>query len=330
MKKYYVQDLQKSIGLSGESLFVLGKKEQRMTRSQKPYLDLLLRDRTGDIRAKVWSDHLASVKDVSEGDVVSVEFQVQEYNGNIDLVARKVVAVDEYDEEDMVQLPVGVDKESLLKELSRRVDSIRNFNLRELIDSFLDDEDFYQAYTTIPAASSIHHEYQHGLLQHTLEILTFCDGYIKMYPEMDRDLLITGALLHDIGKVRENNVDGLGSVQRTVEGNLVGHIAIGVEMVLERLPKDFPETLKHKVIHLILSHHGALEFGSPVVPATLEALALHNADKASMQLNLANKAIREGKAQRLDETTQFSDYIRYLGGRMYLGETEKNDEEPTD
>ena len=322
MKAYFVKDLLRSAGLTGESLFLLMRKDQRVTRANKPYLDLVLADTTGEISAKIWSDALTRFEIGLPGEVYLVEFEVNSYQGKNELAVRKMSKVTDYEESDFIQVPDHINPDNLKKELAKRIDSVRDFQLRALLDAFFDDQEFYNQYTTVPAGDYVHHDYRHGLLQHCLEMLTILDSTCEIYPDINKDLLITAALLHDIGKLRECHLTPLGVFERTMEGKMMGHIVLGAEMVRQRLPKDFPAETETLLIHLILSHQGKLEFGSPVVPSTREAIALHQADVMSMFLNIAESMRRNGLNTRRDEASAslFSEYNKYLGTSIFLGE----------
>jgi 3'-5' exoribonuclease len=317
-KKYFVEDLQNSVGLFAESEFAVVKSEHRTTREGKPYLDLIVRDRSGEVGAKVWSDMLAQVGEHSEGDVVRIDFEVREYRGKIELSVRKINKVHEFDADDFVTVDDSIDEDALIKTLYKRIDSIREFHLRRLTDAFFEDETFYKAYVSAPAGMYVHHDYRHGLLQHVLEILEILDSVVEIYPDLNRDLMTVGALLHDVGKLRELNVSMSGVTEYTKEGQLVGHIGIGILMIEKKIPEDFPDELRLQLMHIILSHQGKRETGSPVLPASREALAIYYADLTSTYLNIAEnekkRALKEKK-----EGVEFSNYNKYLGNSVYLG-----------
>lgn len=318
-KELFVNDLKLSVGLTGTSVFAVSRKEKKITRANKPYLDLTLRDRTGEVSAKVWSDSLENVDPIQVGDVVSVEFEIGNYQGVVELTLRSVKKIDDFDPADLVPVEESVDLEELKKELSKRIDSIRNIHLRQLIDKFFDDEEIYDRFTNIPAGQKIHHSHRHGLLQHTLEMLKILDAICAIYPMINHDLVVAGALLHDIGKLQELSYDLTGNVQYTKEGSLLGHINLGVAMMIERLPNDFPEGLKTELEHIILSHQGKLEYGSPVVPSTREALSVYYADEMSTYMNISHKLYQEAEGETEDPAV-FSRYSKYLGTSFYLGD----------
>ncbi len=317
-KEYYVADLRRSIGLTGDSVFALSRKEQRTTRNNKPYLDLILRDRTGEINAKVWADSLGNVEEVAAGEVVRVEFEVRDYQGNAELVVRSLKKEDEFDTEDLMPVNESVEIDELTKELRRRIDSIRDIHLRKLVDAFFDDAEFYSAFINSPAAQKIHHNHQHGLLQHTLEMLRILDAVCSIYPDINRDLIVVGALLHDVGKIKEIKADLAGNIEYTDDGKLIGHVTLGAMMVTSKMDVDFPKHLRSQLIHIILSHQGKKEQGSPVLPATREAMAVYYADAMSTYLNITEKEFREGV--QAPEGDNFSRFNKYLGTSVYVGD----------
>lgn len=321
-KSYFVHDLQKSPGLTGTTLLLVVRKELKNTRANKPYIDLVLGDRTGEISAKIWSEGVAQAQSIAHGEIIQVEFEVQTYQGRAELTIRRFQKVTEYDLADFVSVPDHLDPDALKQELAKRIDSIRDFHLRKLVDSFFDDPEFFEHFTTIPAGEKVHHAYRHGLLQHSLEMLAILDSAHKIYPDINHDIMTTGALLHDIGKIRECSVTLTGTVERTTQGRLMGHIMLGVRMIQERMPADFPASLADHLFHIILSHQGKLEQGSPIVPSTREAIAIYHADIMSMDLNIAETMRRNTKSlpSLNGVTPSFSEYNKYIGTSVFLSE----------
>jgi len=319
-KKYFIEDLFNSVGLTDQSSFVIANIERKTTRTNQPYIDLTLKDRTGEVAGKIWADNIDETIDQCKvGDVISTDFEVKEYKGSVELHIRKVEKVTEYNPADYVLVPGDLKIEELKTELRKRIDSVRDFDLRKILDAFFEDTEFFEAYCNSPAGMYIHHEYQHGLLQHCLEMLTILDAIIKIYSDLNHDLITTGTLLHDIGKIKELKVSMSGSTEYTKEGQLIGHIAIGVLMIEKRIPDNFPQVLREQLLHIIISHQGKRETGSPVVPTSREAFAVYYADLTSTYLNIAEHARRKGLKQKA-EGISFSEYNRYLGNNVYLGE----------
>ncbi len=259
------------------------------------YFEIRLSDMTGEITAKYWgSADRKEVLDIynsfSNGDVIHITGVVVQYRDRMeismhtqDLLRR--VSRDEYNIEDFVaRCPKDVEK--VKDELIGFIDSVTNPHLKALLDSFFRDETFMREFERAPAAMHYHQNYIGGLLDHTVNVAKICDVIHSIHPKMERDLLITGALLHDIGKVKEFEVTTSIDVSR--EGMLIGHIVLGKEMVMEKIKSlnGFPDLLALKVAHIILSHHGKNTYGSPKTPQLPEAMAVHLADEMDAKLSL--------------------------------------------
>ncbi len=277
MKSPYVSEFQPN--KVAVATLLVHSKEIRQKKNGEPYLSLLLGDRTGEIDAKMW-DNVAEVMDTFDrDDFVRVKGQLQIYNNRPQFTIHKMQRVDG-DAVDLADFfPASArDPEEMFAELRQIVGSVQNSHLRALLELFLNDEEMARRLRRAPAAKYIHHAYLGGLLEHILSVCKLCRLTAGHYPNVDLDLLLTGAILHDIGKIYELNYER--SFGYTSEGQLLGHIAMALrltEQKLCRLP-DFPPRLRTLVEHMILSHHGQLEFGSPKVPLFPEALLLHYLD----------------------------------------------------
>jgi 3'-5' exoribonuclease len=277
MKSPYVAELEP--GKIATGAFLVQTKEIRQKKTGEPYLSLTLGDRTGDVDAKMW-DNVAEVMNAFEcGDFVRVKGLPQIYNNRPQFTIHKIQRVEESSVDLADFLPASTrDPREMVAELSQIVGGIGNPHLRALLDIVLADEELLRRYAKAPAAKSIHHAYLGGLLEH---VLSLCG----MYPTVDLDLLLAGAILHDIGKVHELSYDrGFGY---TSEGQLLGHIAIGLRLIEDKLRElpEFPPRLRTLVEHLVLSHHGSLEFGSPKVPLYPEALLLAYLDDLDAKMD---------------------------------------------
>ena len=229
---------------------------------------------------------------VDEGNVVKVEGSIEEFNNQNQIKVTKIRAARPGDnvEPDQFLQRSKRNLEEMTKELDDRIDRISNSNLTKLIRLILSGERL-EKYLKVPAGKSWHHSYLHGLLEHTLEIIKICDLIADFHTEVNRDLLITGAILHDFGKTEELSSDA--SFEYTDRGKLIGHIVIAaseIEKAAESIP-GFPGQLKDQLIHLVLSHQGKLEFASPVEPKTLEAIILYHSDELSAKANAYKNAI---------------------------------------
>ncbi len=256
------------------------------TKNGKPYDNVLLQDKTGTIDAKIWEVAGPGIDDFEPLDYIMVGGEVTSFNGALQLNIRRARKAyqDEYKQEDY--LPVSErDPEEMLSELNGYVESVKNPHLNALLKSFfVEDKDFMAIFTKSSAAKSVHHNFIGGLMEHTLSVACLCDFFAKHYPILNRDLLITSALLHDVGKVRE--LSAFPTNDYTDDGNFLGHIYMGCEMIAEKLLSmpDFPLVLASELKHCILAHHGEYEYGSPKKPELAEAVALNFADNTDAKM----------------------------------------------
>ncbi len=269
------------------TFFALDSMKLRKSKNQKNYLELALQDRTGNIRGYLWEKPVSTAATLKEKSIVKVRGITNMFNDTIIMNVDKIRTaekgeVDLHDFLEVVQGGIDVWQ----KKLYALVDLITDMNCRRLVDSFLKDGGFLELFTTSPGGISIHHSYVGGLLEHTTTIMTQAAETADRNPGLlDKDILLTGAFIHDIGKTRELYWEI--AREYTTEGKLLGHIALGILMIEEKISKlgDFPADLSLLLKHLILSHHGDLEFGSPVRPATPEAITLHLLDNADAKIN---------------------------------------------
>ncbi len=293
---------QKQLNLieKGEKIdhFLLVRKcELRLTKSNKQYLYLELGDKNLTVSANMW-DNFESVSNlITTGEVVKVAGTMDDFQSTPQI---RILSIRKSKPSDKVSpdefLPKSKrDLEEMKNEFTDRIEKISNSYLKALMKRIFSGENF-QKFITSPAGKSWHHSYIHGLLEHTLEIIKICDLMCDIHPEINRNLLICGAMLHDFGKTEE--ISPTGAFEYTDSGKLIGHIVIAAMLVNEELKKvpDFPEDLKKLLLHLILSHQGKLEFASPVVPKTLEAITLYQADELSAKVNAYKNALTTGAA----------------------------------
>lgn len=301
---------------------LLAKLEKKLTRNNKEYLDLQLKDSTASISAKLWDNFSEFMLSAGEGKVVKVEGSVEEFNNQNQIKVKRIRAAGPDDNIDPDQF-VRRSKRNIADmtaELNARIDKIGNTYIKKLIRVILSDEKL-EKYLKVPAGKSWHHSYLHGLIEHTLEIIKICDLIAGFHPEVNRDLLIGGAILHDFGKTEELSSDA--SFDYTDRGRLVGHIVIAageIEKAAQTIP-GFPDELKDQLIHLVLSHQGKLEYASPVEPKTLEAIILYHSDELSAKANAYKNAIeleRNGKSN-------WTRYLPLANTSLYIG---GEDEEP--
>ncbi len=303
MKEIYVSDL---AGFDEQRIFdayfLLLAKQTRSTRTNKPYFSLILCDKTGQLEARAWEpDDPRIARDVVRGDVVKVRGCISRFDDRMQMKVEQLrrAQEDEADRADMMPATT-YDVDELWRELLGFVESFSEPNLKLLLTTLLSDPDLARAYREAPAARQLHHAWLGGLLEHVVSLLRLAERVVPHYPLLQRDLLLTGVILHDIGKVRE--LAWSVGFEYTVEGTLLGHIQMGLEMVqraLAGLP-DFPPRLKTIVEHMILSHHGKLEFGSPKLPMIPEALVLNFLDDLDAKMQAVasefERSAREGKS----------------------------------
>ena len=279
MKDFYVRDCQQHESQTITSSFVVASKQVKTKKNGDPYLAVTLADRTGQLQANMWDNVSDAVNEFEQDDFVKVKGLVQKYNGRWQLTLHKVRKLGDAEIDYSDFLPkTSKDIDQLWRTLGEFVESIENSWLKRLIQDFMADDAIATAYRNAPAAKTMHHAYVGGLLDHVVSLMTTCDLVVRNYPQVNRDLLLTGAFLHDIGKIHELAYQR--SISYTTRGQLLGHMIIELEMLHEKLSHipGFPEDLKILIEHLIISHHGQYEFGSPKLPMFPEALMLHYLD----------------------------------------------------
>ncbi len=302
MKNQYVNKLQD--GDFVNDYFVAVRKDLRPRQNGGKFLGMVFKDKTGDIGGVLWNNAFEVAKLFEVGDVVNVRGKVNTYQGRLQIQVDQVLPLrdNEYDIEDLISK--AEDTTGDLKALRKILDSVQNTWLRELIKRFWADEEFMEQFQTAAAAKKWHHEYHGGLVRHCLEMARLAEAACSVFPQLDRDLLLVGVFVHDIGKIAEMSHDFF--VDYTNAGKLIGHLQIGCEMVQEKISgiKDFPETMRLQLLHMILSHHGEFQNGSPVLPKTLEAIVLHHIDNLDAQAAAFLRIIQEAR----DNGQEWSDY----------------------
>jgi 3'-5' exoribonuclease len=279
MKEFFLADCGQHENKVITSSFVVIVKQIKPKKTGDPYLALTLGDRTGQIEAKMWDNVEDSLDAFEQEDFIKVKGLLNRYKNRYQLTIHKLrkLAESEIDFSDYLR-KTSKDIGELWQALAGFVASFQNPHLKALVEAFLSDPEIAEAYRNAPAAKALHHAYIGGLLDHVVSLVRSCDLVCRNYPMIDRDLLVTGAILHDIGKIFELNYHRTFSY--TTRGQLLGHMIIELEMLhakLAQLP-GFPEELKTLVEHLLISHHGRYEFGSPKLPMFPEALMLHYLD----------------------------------------------------
>jgi 3'-5' exoribonuclease len=279
MKEFFLSDCISQENKVITSTFVVVVKQIKPKKTGEPYLALTLGDRTGQIEAKMWDNVDDALDRFEQDDFVKVKGLLNKYKNRFQITIHKLRKLDEAEVDFADYLPKTTqDIGELWKTLAGFVGTFRDPNLRALVESFMSDPDIAEAYRTAPAAKTLHHAFIGGLLEHVVSLFRSCDLIYQNYPQINRDLLLTGAFLHDIGKIHELTHNR--SFSYTTRGQLLGHMVIELEMLqakLDQLPR-FPGELKTLIEHMIISHHGEYEFGSPKLPMFPEALMLHYLD----------------------------------------------------
>jgi 3'-5' exoribonuclease len=283
MKTPYVSDLQPNQVIT--AVFLVQNKEIRQKKSGEPYLSLMVGDRTGDVEAKMWDNAAEVMHTFERDDFVRIKGLYQIFQNRPQITLHKLMRMDEREIDFADFFPASQrDPEEMFAELRGIVESITNPHLRALLDAMFADERIARAYRIAPAAKVVHHAYLSGLIEHVLSMCKLAKVTGAHYKDVDLDLLLTGVLLHDIGKIDELTYDrGFGY---STEGQLIGHIVMGVRMIEEKIRHipEFPHKLRTLLEHMILSHHGEMEYGSPKVPLFPEALLLHHLDNLDSKM----------------------------------------------
>ncbi|MBI1346380.1 HD domain-containing protein [bacterium] len=273
-----------------EEVYFVADRQLRANRNAALYLSVDLRDRTGVINGRLWNVTEMSCEPIQSGGFAKVRGKVQVYQGTLQLILTHIMpaVADDQNPADFEEGP-SQSVAALLDELKTTLGTIQNPAIRTVIECFFDDAPLIDTLCQMPAGVKAHHAYRGGLLEHIVTLSRLASKVCEIYPSLDRDLLLAGVFLHDIGKLRELACES-GFVY-TDEGQLLGHLVIGVEMLTEKLPlaeqrlgQPFPEELKLRLKHLILSHHGTYEFGSPRLPMTPTAIALHLIDNLDAKI----------------------------------------------
>ncbi len=298
-------------GESVEEVYLLADKQLRANRNADLYLLAQLRDRTGQISGLMWNVREEDASGYGAGDYVKVRGKVQIYQGNLQVILANVMPVPKTDIDTADFIPQSSqDTRKLLDRLREILLGIDDPHLRTLMECFLVDETIVQGLSRAPAGVKLHHAFYGGLLEHVVNVLETAARIADLYPKVDFNLVLAGIFLHDLGKVRELSFDE--TFAYTDEGQLIGHLVIGIEMLNEKIPQveaamgePFPRETALRLKHMILSHHGSYEFGSPKLPMTPEAIALHHLDNLDAKVNEFLSLI-EGDPNSQSNWTPFS------------------------
>lgn len=295
-------------------IYLCKNKQASLTKAGKPFVSLTLQDKTGTLDAKIWDPGSLGIDDFEKLDYINVVGDVTSFQGALQLNVKRVRKAQpgEYDPKEY--LPVSkYDTDKMYAELAALVKKTENPYLKQLSDSFFGSKEFEEKFKFHSAAKTMHHGFVGGLLQHTLAVAKICESFAKQYSILNRDLLVTAAVFHDVGKLRE--LSRFPENDYTDEGQLLGHIIIGAQMLTERIAAipGFPQKLADELVHCILAHHGELEYGSPKKPAIAEAVALSFADNMDAKMEAMEEAfsnVAEGNTDWLGFNRSFDSNIR--------------------
>jgi 3'-5' exoribonuclease len=311
-----------SAGQHIESIFILKKKLLKKNPDGSRFILFQFSDNTGIIGGILWDDAQAVYNNLTQGRFVKVIGDVQDYRDILQLRIRHVENIDGSCFDLAEFLPVTpFDREELVEEWQSRIADIRDPHLKALLQDMLDDEDLHWRFCAAPAGKTWHHPYIGGLLEHVVKLSRLAMQLSELYPDIDRDLLLAGCYLHDLGKVREMEYHS--SLEYSSEGKLVGHVIQGVEILDEFLPRH-PELSRETALrlkHMIVSHQGTYEYGSPKLPKTVEAIVLHHMDNIDAQIDGFARVIREGR-DTMGGDSNWTGVNKLLGRNLYMGGNE--------
>ena len=296
-------------------VYLCKNRQSFMTKNGKPYESVVLQDKTGVIDGKIWEPNSEGINEFDKLDYIEVFGDVVSFQGVLQLNIKRIRKADEGEYDPADYLPVSERSiDEMYSELLGYISSVKNPNLNKLLSTFFkEDEKFIKQFKNHSAAKSVHHSFVGGLLEHTLNVTKLCDFYSSTYPIINRDLLITAAIFHDVGKTVELSL--FPENDYTDDGQLLGHIVIGVEMIGEAIRKidGFPVKLSTELKHCILAHHGEFEYGSPKKPALVEAVALNFADNTDAKMETMKEAfstVPAGNTEWLGYNKFFESNIR--------------------
>jgi len=304
-----------------DQVFLASEKQLRTNRNGNLYLQVRLSDKTGSITAMLWNAHQKQYDGFENGDFIRVKGTSQLYNGGMQVLAKQVDKSDGngIDESDFITLSTDA-LEKLIARVAELLRGMQNVHLRNLAECFLVDEEFLLGFRSAPAGVKNHHAYQGGLLEHVVSLMEVCHLVAPRYPGVDADLLLMGAFLHDIGKIRELTYSP--DLGYSDQGQLIGHLVQGVSMLdgfiaetEKQSGESFPQDIANQLRHMIVSHHGQYEYGSPKLPMTLEAITLHFLDSLDARIHSVTQLI----AEDVNKKSAWTVYHPSIGRKLYKG-----------
>ncbi len=314
MKRQFVETLQE--GDVVNDYFVATRKDLREQQKGGKFLGMVFKDRSGEIGGILWNNASSVAKLFEVGDVVNVRGTIVSYQDRLQVRVDQVLPMrkEEYSAADLIYEPE--DTGQIVDKFRAILDTIQNDFLKRLVASILDDAGLMKRFTEAAAGKKWHHAYRGGLVQHCYEMARLALTMGELFPNLDKDVLLTGILVHDIGKLDEMSQDLF--VDYTTVGKLLGHLSIGSDLVQRRIDgiPEFPETLRIQVLHCVLSHHGTLENGSPVLPKTLEALVLYHLDNLDAQADAFTRIVQETR----EKSQAWSEFIPLIDRQVWTKE----------
>ncbi len=311
MEKRFINELK--VNEQVDSFFILNKKELKLTKYDKPYLQMTLSDRTGRIEARLWDDAEKYNESAETGDVVWVKGTVDKFREEKQLKIGFIAKADEraFRFEDMVR--VAEHRDVMFERILKYLEDIKNKWIKMLVKAFTDDEVLMSLFRDGLGGKSWHGAYIGGLLEHTYEVMYIVDHMCRLYPDVDRYIAVFGSFIHDIGKVYELDAR---KMEYTVEGGLIGHIGIGHKILMDKINSvsSFSGDLSLRLEHIILSHHGKYEQQSPVLPKTLEATIIYQTDELVSQAN----AVKEIQLSQMEEGKAWSTFVNIKNRKYYI------------
>lgn len=319
MSRRYVEQMRD--GDSIDEVYLVSDKQLRSNRNGNLYVQIEIRDRTGGISARMWNAGDTVFRSFENGDFVHIDAKVQLFQGSLQVILNHVERAEE-EKIDLADFMPHTEQDvgKLIERLRGYLLKLGNLHLRALAECFLMDDNYFRNFLSCPAGVKLHHAYIGGLLEHTVTMMDIAERLLPFYPGIDRDTLLMGVFLHDSGKVRE--LSYARSFGYTDEGQLLGHISMGVEMLTDQIAKvpeltgePFPRELVIRLKHMILSHHGTLEYGSPKVPMTPEAMLLNQIDMLDTRMHMVLRDLKEDR----NNQTAWTPYNHNLQRRIYKG-----------
>jgi 3'-5' exoribonuclease len=311
MKKQFIRDLKP--GAQVDDIFYCSRRDVKERRDGGIFLTFELRDKTGGVNGIMWDRVDDALRCVEAGGFYRVQGKLGDYQGKPQLTVNIIYPADmsEVARDDFIAAS-RYNRDEMLAEIRGYIDQVENVHLHALLEAFFNDPKFVEQFVLVPAGARVHHAYLGGLLEHTVLMCRAARTFTDIYQELDRGLLMTGIILHDIGKINEYVYDI--AIDHTYDGRLLGHLVMGCQMVEERIVgiKDFPDELSRMIRHIILAHHGQLDFGSPKTPKFVEAFVVYALDYLDSRIAIYREVVEKSK------NTKWTDYNDYLESNVYI------------